>query len=109
MLVNTSKTIHPNEVKEKLANGEKVNILDVREDEEWISGHIPGAKHIPLGKIMERSGELEKGKPIIVVCRSGGRSSRACEYLNNSGIDAINMTGGMNNWEGALKYGPSSH
>ncbi|WP_070120382.1 rhodanese-like domain-containing protein [Bacillus marinisedimentorum] len=101
MSVKTVMT--PDEVKEKLEKGEKMNVIDVREHEEVAEGMIPGAKHIPLGEIQERANELEKGKEYIMVCRSGNRSGMATEYLNSQGFTCINMVGGMMNWTGKVK------
>ncbi|CAM3652521.1 rhodanese-like domain-containing protein [Marinicrinis lubricantis] len=90
------KTITPQEVKNKLSQGEDLYIIDVREDEEVIHGMIPGAKHIPMGEIPNRLDEIPKDQEIIFVCRSGGRSGRVCEYLNHFGYShIINMEGGM--------------
>lgn len=79
-------------------------ILDVREDKEFASGHIPKAKHIPLGKLAGRIQELEKykGKPILVTCRSGQRSVRACGMLKKAGFETVyNQEGGIIAWERA--------
>ena len=77
------------EIKEYLAKG--AIVLDVRTKEEWDEGHTEGAKHIVLTVIPS---EIEKikswGKPIIAVCRSGGRSGQATQFLANQGIDIIN-------------------
>lgn len=94
----------PSEVQEKLAQGE-ITIIDVREDEEWESGHISEAKHIPLGTLPERYKELDLGQRTVIVCRSGARSGRACEYLTDLGYEVINMTGGMLGWQGDVQYG----
>ncbi len=101
MSVKTVMT--PDEVKQKLEKGEKLNIIDVREQQEVAEGMIPGAKHIALGEIQERAGELEKGKEYVMVCRSGSRSGMATEYLNSLGYTCINMVGGMMNWTGEVK------
>jgi len=73
-------------------------LLDVREHDEWMSGHIPGAIHIPMGELMSRVGELDRGKRIVCICRSGGRSARITMWLGQQGFDAVNMTGGMHAW-----------
>jgi phage shock protein E len=77
------------EIKEYLAKG--AIVLDVRTKEEWDEGHTEGAEHIVLTVIPS---EIEKikswGKPIIAVCRSGGRSGQATQFLANQGIDIIN-------------------
>lgn len=100
-----SKDMLPQEVKERLAKGEKLNIIDVREPEEWESGHIPNAKHLPLGSLGQRYGELDRSQPYIIVCRSGNRSGLACELLEELGYDVTNMPGGMSRWEGEVAYG----
>jgi rhodanese-related sulfurtransferase len=93
-------TIEPAEVKRRLDNGERLNVIDVREDEEVAAGIIPGAKHIPLGQLPERHGEIDRSAEIVLVCRSGNRSGRACDYLNSLGIAGLkNMVGGMLAWE----------
>lgn len=79
-------------------------VLDVREDKEFIAGHIPKARHIPLGALGNRIQELEKfkSKPIVVNCRSGQRSARACGILKKHGFDnAVNLAGGIMAWESA--------
>lgn len=79
-------------------------VLDVREDKEWAAGHIPNARHIPLGALPSRLGELEKfkSKPIVVNCRSGHRSGRACAMLKKSGFENVhNLAGGIIAWEKA--------
>lgn len=88
------------ELEEKLTKGEKINIIDVREDEEVATGIIPGAKHIPLGQIPERLEELDKNEHYYMVCRSGGRSGNACKFLIQQGYRVTNMVGGMLEWKG---------
>jgi len=88
------------EVENMLTQGQSVNIIDVREVEEVEAGKIPGAIHIPLGLLEFRMNELDKSKEYILVCRSGGRSGRAYQFLDSQGFNVINMTGGMLDWEG---------
>jgi rhodanese-related sulfurtransferase len=79
-------------------------VLDVREDKEYAAGHIPKAKHIPLGKLAGRLNELEsyKAKPVLVTCRSGNRSARACAMLKKAGFETVyNQAGGILAWERA--------
>ena len=79
-------------------------VLDVREDKEWAEGHIPRAKHIPLGKLGERMSELDKFKsnPVLVNCRSGMRSASACKQLKKAGFETVyNLAGGIIAWEKA--------
>jgi glyoxylase-like metal-dependent hydrolase (beta-lactamase superfamily II)/rhodanese-related sulfurtransferase len=84
---------------EETAN--RVQILDVREPEEFTGplGHIEGAVLIPLGELAERVGELVKDRPIVAVCRAGGRSAQATVLLQQAGFTEVaNLTGGMLRW-----------
>jgi len=79
-------------------------ILDVREQDEWDAGHAPSAVHIPLGELPSRLGDLpDDQETLAVVCRSGGRSSRAVAWLTQQGFDVANLDGGMRAWHGAGK------
>ncbi|MDQ2950920.1 MAG: rhodanese-like domain-containing protein [Chloroflexota bacterium] len=77
------------------------HLVDVREDDEWLAGHIEGAQHIPLGELGERLGELPTGGSIVAVCRSGGRSAAAVRGLKQLGYDAENLDGGVTAWSKA--------
>lgn len=88
----------------QLINHKNALVLDVREDSEYESGHVLNATHIPLGKLNERIGELEKYKdqPIVVVCRSGNRSCSASALLGKQGFtQAYNLAGGLMAWQKA--------
>ncbi|CAM5510148.1 rhodanese-like domain-containing protein [Streptomyces griseus] len=80
-------------------------VLDVRENDEWAAGHVEGALHIPMSDFVGRLGELtesaEDGRRVHVMCRVGGRSAQVTQYLVQQGIDAVNIDGGMQAWEGA--------
>jgi rhodanese-related sulfurtransferase len=84
-------------VGELLALGDEVRVIDVREQDEWDDGHIPWAIHVPLGTVPEQLEQFD-GSPTYVVCRSGGRSGRACEFAAGQGVDAVNVVGGMLAW-----------
>ncbi|GAA3023990.1 rhodanese-like domain-containing protein [Actinokineospora globicatena] len=73
-------------------------LLDVREQDEWDAGHAPTARHIPMGELVARLGELPADGEVYVICRSGGRSARVTQYLNGNGWDAVNVDGGMQAW-----------
>ena len=99
----SGNSVNPAEATQ-LINREDAFIVDVREADEYASGHLPDAKHIPLGKLAERLGELEKfkDKPIIVCCASGMRSNKACAELKKQGFDKLyNLAGGVDAWVGA--------
>ena len=84
------------------ANQMKVDgafLLDVRTQEEWDAGHIPGATLIPLDQLPYRYGELPTDQDIVIYCRSGNRSGQALDYLTDKGITGIySMDGGINDW-----------
>lgn len=80
-------------------------VLDVREDDEWAAGHVEGALHIPMSDFVNRFGDLTEAAPdgarVHVMCRVGGRSAQVTQYLVRQGIDAVNIDGGMQAWDGA--------
>ena len=98
------REIEADEVKRRLENGEALTIIDVREDEEWEAGHIPGATHIQLGSLGHRLDELDSSHELIMVCRSGNRSGYATEQLEAIGFQPVNMLGGMLAWKGQVIY-----
>jgi rhodanese-related sulfurtransferase len=79
---------------------EGLHVLDVREDVEWVHGHIEGALHIPLSDLPVRLAEVPEGQ-VLVVCRVGGRSAHAVGYLQQRGHDVVNLHGGMLEWQAA--------
>lgn len=87
-----------------LINREDAIVVDVREVDEFAAGHLPEAKNVPLGKLAERLGELEKfkDKPLIVCCASGMRANKACGELKKAGFGRLyNLAGGVDAWVGA--------
>lgn len=97
------KSISTTEVKNLLAEGKQLNLIDVREPGEVAQGKIPTAVNMPLGLLEFRMNELDKSKEYIMVCRSGGRSGQATLFLESQGYNVINMTGGMMSWEGEVE------
>ncbi len=89
------------ETKKRLDNGEKLILVDTREDAEWARGHIPGAIHLGRG-IIERDIEKtipDKGTPIVLYCGGGFRSALAADNLQKMGyLNAISMDGGWRGW-----------
>ncbi len=79
-----------------------VVILDVREQQEYDEGHIPGVKLIPTGQVPNRLNEIPKDKPVIVTCRTGNRSASVTRLLRERGYTNVhNMEGGIVAWQGA--------
>ncbi|MEJ9211685.1 rhodanese-like domain-containing protein [Bacillus smithii] len=95
--------ITPEELREKLEKGEKLNLIDVREEEEVQEGMIPEAKHIPMGDIPNSLDLLDKQEEYIFICRSGRRSENVCHYLQEQGYKVRNMIGGMLEWTGKVQ------
>ena len=76
-------------------------LLDVREDGEWEAGHAAVARHISLSSVPDFVDDLPRERVIICVCRSGGRSARAGQFLIENGFRAVNLEGGMTAWHTA--------
>lgn len=82
-----------------LAADPDVQIIDVRETGELVTGMIEDAVHIPSGEILARVAELDKSRRVIAVCHGGGRSGRVAEALTGLGFNADTLIGGMSGWE----------
>jgi rhodanese-related sulfurtransferase len=85
----------------QLINRQDAAVVDVREPGEFKSGHIPNARNVPVGQIGERTKELEKlkGKPIVLTCASGNRSTTAAGALRKAGFEnVVSLAGGMGAW-----------
>src|SRR3954466_8986488 len=76
-------------------------VLDVREDDEWQAGHVPGSVHVPLRQLGERYADLPDADQTLVVCRVGSRGAYAAGFLLQRGVDAVNLAGGLVSWESA--------
>ena len=79
---------------------EGAQLIDVRADHEWEVGRIAGASHVPLPELPQRLGEIDKGRPVVVYCRGGNRSSMATEALSEAGYDAVKLSEGIVGWSG---------
>ena len=76
-----------------------VQVVDVRNPDEWTRGHLPGALHIPLAALPDRAGELDKSARIVLHCKGGGRSAIATSFLQSRGLaNVANLTGGYEEW-----------
>ena len=84
---------------ERLAAGADVQVVDVREEWEWATGHISGALHIPLNDLPARMAEIDSGRDVAFICHLGGRSDMATRFGLSHGLSrALNVPGGMDAW-----------
>ena len=77
---------------------ESAQIVDVREDYEREAGYVDGSRHIQLAQLASGAAELDPERPVIFVCRVGGRSLMAAQALRTAGFDAYSMAGGVKQW-----------
>jgi adenylyltransferase/sulfurtransferase len=98
------KEITVTELKEKMDAGEDFQLIDVRQPDEYAFAKIEGSKLIPLGEIIQRMDELDASKPIVMQCKSGGRSAKAIEFLQAAGFegDMSNLVGGILAWSAEI-------
>lgn len=83
------------------AHAEGALVIDVREPYEYLSGHVPGARLLPLDFLPRSAGELPTGQPVYVICASGNRSLTAAWWLADAGVDARSVAGGTGAWMAA--------
>ncbi len=88
------------ELKNRIDAGDDIQLIDVRQPDEYAFAKIPGAKLIPLGQIMQRMGEIDENRETVIHCKMGGRSARAIEALQRSGFtgNLSNLKGGITAW-----------
>lgn len=73
-------------------------VVDVRETDEYVSGHVPGALSVPLSALASNTDAFSDTAVNYVICQAGGRSMRACEYLESLGKSVVNVAGGTGAW-----------
>jgi len=88
------------ELKERLERGDDLQIIDVREPNEYDIARIPGTTLIPLGQVVARKDEIEEGRETVVHCKGGVRSAKAIEALTGAGFKGrlVNLKGGITAW-----------
>ncbi len=95
----TIAQVTPHDLRSRL---DEVTVIDVRSASEWNDGHVPGAVHIPLGYLGDRTNDIPASKPVVVQCQSGGRSAIAASILERAGFaNVANLTGGLTAWAAA--------
>jgi len=92
--------ISATELKQRLDKGDKIQIIDVRENNEVAIGVIPNSLHIPLAQVLARMNEIDPSCDVVVHCKMGGRSARAIDALQRSGYHGklLNLRGGIIAW-----------
>jgi hydroxyacylglutathione hydrolase len=89
------------EVKDGLRT-QQVTLLDVRGEDEWRSGHVPGSVNVPVGKLDQHPGDVSRGRPVIVHCQTGARAAIAASVLKAKGLDDVRVfPGGYAEWTAA--------
>lgn len=92
----TIREVSVDELAERLADG--ATLIDVREPVEFEEARVPGVRLIPLGTVPDHVDSFRGGRPTYVICRVGGRSYQACEFVAAQGADVVNVAGGMMAW-----------
>jgi rhodanese-related sulfurtransferase len=97
---NQPQEITATELKQRLDNGEDIQIIDVREQNEYDFARIPNSKLIPLAQVINRMNEIDPDRETVVHCKGGGRSARAIEALRRAGFEGklLNLKGGILGW-----------
>jgi rhodanese-related sulfurtransferase len=80
------------------ARDEGATVVDVREPQEYRAGHVPGAKLVPMGQLPSRLSDLDRNRPVYVVCATGNRSAAMTDLLVHAGYDAYSVAGGTAAW-----------
>ena len=94
--------ITPTEFVARRSRGESLTLLDVREEWELGVASVPDVVHIPMGEVADRLGELDRGREVVVLCRSGRRSLQVANFLQQNGFRAVNLAGGILAWSREL-------
>jgi len=101
----TDVEIAPQEVDQMRKSGVDLVLIDVREQWEYDTARIEGSTLIPMRQVPQRAGEIPVGKPVVVHCHHGGRSLQVVRWLRQNGVEARNLTGGIDRW--ALEIDPN--
>lgn len=100
LMTQSFESVKPTELAERIKSGE-LTLLDVRSEAEWNAGHIPCAEHHFLGRLPESAGSFRGEKTFVTQCQTSARSAIAASILQAAGVDVIDMSGGIVEWEQA--------
>lgn len=78
-----------------------ITLIDVREEHEYVAGHAPVARNVPLSHFIDRLAEVPRDQKVYIICESGARSAQAVAWLDGQGYDAVNVLGGTAAWRSA--------
>jgi rhodanese-related sulfurtransferase len=92
-----AETIGIEDARREIAGG-KATAVDVRSEEDWSEGHVPGATHLPDGDLEASSDRPEEGTRLMVIAEDGKRAAEAARQLSEQGYDAVAVDGGMDDW-----------
>jgi rhodanese-related sulfurtransferase len=92
----TSREISRDEAQKRIEEG--AQLVDVRAEHEWEAGRIAGATHVPLAELAERTGEIDKERPVVLYCRGGNRSTMAADAFAAAGFEAAKLDEGIVGW-----------
>jgi rhodanese-related sulfurtransferase len=94
-----AKEVSRDEAQKLIEDG--AQLVDVRAQHEWDTGHIAGATHVPLAELAERASEIDPERPVVLYCRGGNRSTMAAAALGDAGYDAAKLVEGIVGWSEA--------
>ncbi len=94
------QVITASDLKRRLDEGDDIQLIDVRQPDEYAFAKIDGAKLIPLGEVLSRKSEIDESRETVIHCKAGGRSAQAIEILEKSGFkgELKNLVGGITAW-----------
>jgi rhodanese-related sulfurtransferase len=101
IFASSGSSLNAADAQARIDSKQPLLIVDVRQPGEYRTGHIAGAKLIPLNELQRHLNKLPKNKEILCVCRTGSRSGMAVGQLNRAGFNAVNLRGGMIGWQRA--------